>query len=211
MSRSDLSKTPAKPRSGSRAQRRGSKGAAGRARRPVQIHNGCRGLRFSRRDVAAVIHLLDARAAEIVGLRPPAHRRPPSGHGRLTLDPRPATASGPPPGELSVAFLTEAALAALHGRFLGDRSATDVITFAGDAALGQAGEICVSAAAARAFAEKRGGDFSAELTLYLVHGWLHLAGHDDLAPVRKRRMRAAEARAMALLCAAEAIPPFRLK
>lgn len=53
--------------------------------------------------------------------------------------------------------------------------------------------------------------FSAELTLYVVHGWLHLAGYDDLQPAKKRRMRAAEARAMKLLRAAQALPEFRLK
>jgi probable rRNA maturation factor len=39
---------------------------------------------------------------------------------------------------------------------------------------------------------------------------LHLAGYDDLQPAKKRRMRAAEARAMSLLRTANAVPPFRL-
>jgi hypothetical protein len=45
----------------------------------------------------------------------------------------------------------------------------------------------------------------------VVHGWLHLAGYDDLQPAKKRLMRAAEARAMKLLHAAEAVPSFELK
>jgi probable rRNA maturation factor len=53
--------------------------------------------------------------------------------------------------------------------------------------------------------------FSSELTLYIVHGWLHLAGYDDLQPAKKRRMRAAEKRAMTLLRAAKTIPSFRLE
>ncbi len=224
MPRSDPSKARVRTRGWSSVERRGSNVAATRTRRPVQIHNGCRGLRFSRRAVAAVIHLLDAHASEILG-QPPSTldaRRSPLGSRRSALRapssalsappsasaPRPSTPSGIPPGELSIAFLPETALTALHGRFLGDPSATDVITFAGDAGLGQAGEICVSPDAARSFAENRGGDSSAELTLYLVHGWLHLAGHDDLAPVRKRRMRAAEARAMSLIRRARAVPQF---
>ncbi len=52
--------------------------------------------------------------------------------------------------------------------------------------------------------------FSAELTLYVVHGWLHLAGYDDLQPAKKRRMRAAEKRAMGLLRSKNALPVFRL-
>ena len=109
---------------------------------------------------------------------------------------------------LSAAFLTAPALSLLHGRFLADPSTTDVITFAGDPALGLAGEICVSAGAAARFAEKNGLDFSEELTLYLVHGWLHLAGHDDLEPSRRRAMRRAEARAIRILRSAGAIPRF---
>ncbi len=109
----------------------------------------------------------------------------------------------PPPGELSVVFLTDTALAQLHADFLADPTPTDVITFAGDPAHGTAGEICVSVDAAAAYARKSRSDFSAELTLYLVHGWLHLAGYDDLEPAKKRAMRRAEARAMRLLEANE--------
>jgi probable rRNA maturation factor len=109
-------------------------------------------------------------------------------------------------GELSLVFLTDAALARLHGDFLADPSPTDVITFPGPPPPGPAGEICVSADAARR--RRPRGDWSAELTLYLVHGWLHLAGHDDRAPVPRRAMRRAEAVAMAALRREGAVPPF---
>ena len=52
--------------------------------------------------------------------------------------------------------------------------------------------------------------FSTELTLYLVHGWLHLAGYDDLVPAKKRLMRRAESRALKILRARECLPSFRL-
>ena len=71
-----------------------------------------------------------------------------------------------------------------------------------------AGEVCVSADAAARQGGRR--DFAAELTLYVVHGWLHLAGYDDLVPAKKRAMRRAEARAMRLLRAAGVVPAFRL-
>lgn len=129
-----------------------------------------------------------------------------------------------PAGELSLVFLTDAALAKIHGDFMDDPTATDVITFEGDATAGLAGEICVSADTAARYVgtslmgirgRPRGTPlqekFATELTLYLVHGWLHLVGYDDLKPARKRRMRAAEARAMKLLQAAKAVPAFRLK
>jgi len=115
---------------------------------------------------------------------------------------------GCPDGELSLAFLTDAALAKLHARFLGDSSTTDVITFEGAGDFVTAGEICVSVDTALAYAKRHGRVFAEELLLYVVHGWLHLAGYDDLRPAKKRRMRAAEKRAMALLRAAGAMPGF---
>ncbi|MCF7688877.1 MAG: rRNA maturation RNase YbeY [Cephaloticoccus sp.] len=118
---------------------------------------------------------------------------------------------GCPAGELSLVFLSDVALAKIHADFLHDPTPTDVITFAGDGSLGVAGEICVSVDRAAAYAAGHCHDFSTELTLYVVHGWLHLAGYDDIQPAKKRRMRAAEARALALLQAAAALPTFVLR
>jgi probable rRNA maturation factor len=121
---------------------------------------------------------------------------------------------------LSIVFLTDQALAKLHARFLDDPSITDVITFEGDSTLGVAGEVCVSADAATRHAAARTGArhradgkdaFARELTLYVVHGWLHLAGYDDLQPAKKRVMRRAEARAMRLLDEHDAVPAFGLR
>ena len=159
-------------------------------RRPVLIRNAHPRLRLDRREVARVIHTLDA-------------------HFPQSKVPNPK--SKIPPGELSLVFLTDPALARLHADFLDDPTTTDVITFAGDPGFGVAGEICVSADTAAAYARKHRRDFSAELTLYLVHGWLHLAGYDDLVPAKKRRMRAAEARAQRLLAAAGCRPRFTLR
>jgi len=117
---------------------------------------------------------------------------------------------GPPPGELSVVFLTDPALARLHGDFLADPAPTDVITFPGQPDFGTAGEICVSADAAARFAAAHRRSFAEELLLYVAHGWLHLAGYDDLEPAKKRAMRRAEARAMRVLRTAAAVPDFRL-
>jgi probable rRNA maturation factor len=114
-------------------------------------------------------------------------------------------------GELSLVFLSDAALARLHADFLDEPTTTDVITFEGDPVLGIAGEICVSVDTAARYAREHGRDFSAELTLYLVHGWLHLAGYDDLQPAKKRVMRRAEARALRLLTRAAALPVFTLR
>ncbi len=170
--------------------------------RSLSIANRHPRLRLDRRAVARAIHVLDAHAEKFRG--------------------------GPPPGDLSLVLLTDAALAKLHADFLADPSTTDVITFEGDSAFRTAGEICVSVDAAlrhvglplvrqphRATARRPApalrSDFSAELTLYFVHGWLHLAGYDDLVPAKKRVMRRAEARAMKLLREADCLPTFRVK
>lgn len=158
--------------------------------RPVAIANRHPRLRLERRAVARVIHALDAH------------------HARLATT---GSTVADPAGELSLVFLTDAALARLHADFLDDPTTTDVITFEGDHAFGTAGEICVSVDTAAAYAREHGRDFTTELTLYVVHGWLHLAGHDDLVPVKKRAMRRAEAKALRLLAAAGAIPRFALQ
>lgn len=154
--------------------------------RDVSVANRHPRLRVNRRAVVRVISVLEANASRI-GLRP----------------------AEIPQGEMSLVFLTDSALAKLHGDFLDEPTTTDVITFEGDSLAGTAGEICVSADTAAAYAKSNGHDFSTELTLYVVHGWLHLAGHDDLAPKKKRVMRQAEARAMHVLQHAGAIPEFK--
>jgi probable rRNA maturation factor len=152
--------------------------------RPLAVANHRPGLQADRRAVAAAVAVLDAHAGAFRG--------------------------GCPPGELSVVFLSDPALAKLHADFLADPTPTDVITFAGDPAHQSAGEICVSADAAARVAGRGAAAYSDELTLYLVHGWLHLAGYDDLRVPAKRAMRRAEARALRLLRAAGAMPRFKL-
>jgi len=165
------------------------------SRRAIAIHNAHPKLRFAKREVEAAVAVLDHNANKFLG--------------------------GCPAGELSIAFLTDPALAQIHEDFMDDPTATDVITFEGNHAMEQAGEICASADTAARFvglslvkksakANAAGDKFSAELTLYVVHGWLHLAGYDDLQPAKKRLMRAAEKRAMSLLRTARTIPSFRL-
>jgi probable rRNA maturation factor len=152
--------------------------------RPIAIANRHPRLRVDRRALTRAIATLDAQVGKFRG--------------------------GCPPGELSIVFLTDPALAQLHAEFLADPATTDVITFEGNPAAGLAGEICVSVDTAAAFAKKRRHDFSAELLLNVVHGWLHLAGYDDLVPAKKRTMRRAEARALDLLSRNDISVPFSL-
>jgi len=116
-----------------------------------------------------------------------------------------------PGGELSLAFLTDAELAKIHEDFLDDPSPTDVITFPGDPDMDFAGEICVSVDRALAEAPRQGWSFSEELTLYLIHGWLHLAGLNDLDDDGRGAMRAAEQRCLHVAREAAAMPEFRVR
>jgi len=80
-----------------------------------------------------------------------------------------------PLGELEtveVSFISDEAIAAAHARFLNDDTPTDVITF-------QHGEILISTETALRQAGDHGHDQLRECALYMIHGLLHLNGHED--------------------------------
>ena len=116
----------------------------------------------------------------------------------------------PPAGAFSVAFVSKTEICDLHQRFLDDPSPTDVITFPGDQDENLAGEICVCPEVASEYARLNQGDLSEELTLYIVHGYLHLCGFDDLQESEREEMRRAEKEAMDLLNNAHALVSFTL-
>lgn len=102
-------------------------------------------------------------------------------------------------GELSIAFVDDEQIAQVHADFMDDPTATDVITFPADLAMDSAGEIIVSVDHARSRAAELGEPFSRELSLYLIHGWLHLAGYDDRQESDRAKMREAEQIALGLV------------
>ncbi len=112
--------------------------------------------------------------------------------------------------DVDVALVSDRRLAAIHGRFLGDPSPTDVIAFElGSDGGGPAAEVYVSVDCARRVARELEVDAAGELRLYLVHGALHLCGYDDVRPADRRRMRAAEASVLAALRGARGRRPYR--
>lgn len=131
-----------------------------------------------------------------------------------------------PAGTLSVAFFGDDEICRMHEEFLGDPTKTDVITFPGDEIFSAprprknsagvpadddndsafAGEICVCVDQAQRMARELGTTPADELLLYLVHGWLHLAGLDDIEERDRAEMRAAEATALELLRGAGLAP-----
>ena len=113
-------------------------------------------------------------------------------------------------GELSVAFVDDATIARIHADFMNDPSPTDVITFQADPAMGSAGEIIVSVDHALKRSVELDEPFSQELALYLLHGWLHLAGFDDRRESDRVKMRAAEKESLDLLKSCGKLPQYRL-
>ena len=95
---------------------------------------------------------------------------------------------------ISILLVGDRRMARLHEEWLGVPGTTDVITFdlADDGVAGLRGDIVVSAETARRVARELGWAPRHELAYYVVHGLLHLAGHDDIDPADRRAMRARE-------------------
>jgi probable rRNA maturation factor len=104
-----------------------------------------------------------------------------------------------PSGSLGIAFVGEAACSRLHADFFGDPDITDVMTFPGDPEDRHAGDIAICPAVAATATVESNLPFREELTLYLVHAWLHLSGMEDATPKGRSEMRDAENRLMQLL------------
>ncbi len=116
-----------------------------------------------------------------------------------------------PKGTLSLVILDDDEIAQIHADFMNKPDATDVITFEGDNDSIFAGEICASAQTALKYSKCFGTTPSQELSLYFAHGYLHLAGVDDIAPEDALKMRAAEAIAMNILKENFKSPIFKFK
>jgi probable rRNA maturation factor len=95
-------------------------------------------------------------------------------------------------GDLSVAFVPREKIRAIHSRFLGDNSPTDVITFPGDPELNFAGEIVVCPLYALDQSKNYNTTLCDEIKLYLVHGYLHLCGLKDKSEKEAQKMRSGE-------------------
>jgi probable rRNA maturation factor len=107
--------------------------------------------------------------------------------------------------DISLALVDNATIHALNRQHLGHDYATDVLSFLFDSVSaipnGQAvertipridGEVIMSAEMAVQMSKSIGWSPRDELTLYLVHGLLHLCGYDDVTPSKRRQMRTSE-------------------
>lgn len=93
--------------------------------------------------------------------------------------------------KISLAFVDNPTIHRLNRQFLDHDEPTDVLTFplSGPGAKSLDGEVVIGAEVAVAQAADRGHEVQAELSLYVVHGLLHLCGYDDTTPAAARRMR----------------------
>lgn len=110
--------------------------------------------------------------------------------------------------ELSVAFVTEEAIAALNERYLDHEGPTDVLSFALEESLPPEGrtsasrgaeaeplllgDVVICPAVAARNAPEHAGSYEAELALLLVHGILHLLGMDHVLDDEAREMELRE-------------------
>ena len=108
---------------------------------------------------------------------------------------------------LSILLTGDGEMARLHERWMDDPSPTDVLSFPAGAVPGGPavsspprilGDIAISTETA---ARRRPADPQAEIRRYLIHGILHLAGHDHRTKPERLRM-SRQARRLELLCRA---------
>ena len=96
---------------------------------------------------------------------------------------------------VEVAMVDDETSDRVHREFMDIEGATDVITF-------HHGEIVIGVEVAQRQAEEYGEPLGRELLRYLVHGMLHLAGHEDAEADERACMEAAQEKIVAGLLAA---------
>lgn len=93
---------------------------------------------------------------------------------------------------IEVSLVSDETIAKVHGEFMDDPTPTDVITF-------PHGEILISVETAIRSSTEHGHPPEREALLYLVHGLLHLNGHDDLSEPSRTCMHAEQERILDLV------------
>jgi probable rRNA maturation factor len=109
--------------------------------------------------------------------------------------------SGVSDGDLTIALVDDSRIQDLNRGFLGHDVPTDVLSFPAnehDPETGRRylGDVVISLVRAAGQAAERGHPVEAEMQLLVVHGVLHLLGHDHAEVGEKDRMWAAQAEAL---------------
>jgi probable rRNA maturation factor len=109
----------------------------------------------------------------------------------------------PDGAELSIVLAEPERMAELKGEWLGDPAPTDVLAFPMDGLELDAngplvlGDVVLCPSVASEQAASAGHPAAVEMNLLLVHGILHLIGHDHAEPSEKTRMWAEQDRILA--------------
>jgi probable rRNA maturation factor len=113
--------------------------------------------------------------------------------------------SAPQNAELTIVLTDDAQLHALNREYLGIDAPTDVLSFPSgeetdpESGAPYLGDILLSLERAAAQAQSAGHAAEHECQLLVVHGVLHLLGHDHAEPAEKARMWQAQAEILAQL------------
>ncbi len=97
---------------------------------------------------------------------------------------------------LSIVLVNDATIAEFNSQYHHVEGPTDILSF--DYEDGN-GELIISVEHAKSQAKRFRSTPSRELALYVVHGILHLHGHDDRTPRQRTKMRSAERSLMAIV------------
>jgi probable rRNA maturation factor len=94
-------------------------------------------------------------------------------------------------GEVTVLLTTDAVIRKLNRRFRGKNKATDVLSFPADGIGAEtiAGDLAISVPTALKQAVERNHSLSTEIKVLILHGLLHLSGHDHEADEGKMARR----------------------
>ena len=107
--------------------------------------------------------------------------------------------------EISIHFVDKKTISDLHQEFFQDPTPTDCITFPVDAPDEEPnghhvlGEVFVCPEVAIEYAQAHNLSPYDEVSMYIIHGLLHLLGYDDLSPKEEKIMREEEKRCMKYL------------
>ena len=93
---------------------------------------------------------------------------------------------------ISLAVVDDDTIARLNWQYLRHRGPADVLSFLLDDRDGLEGEVIVGAETALRAAPRYGWPPHDELLLYVIHGTLHLVGHDDTSPALRAEMQKRE-------------------
>jgi probable rRNA maturation factor len=114
--------------------------------------------------------------------------------------------------DLTLVISSDAQLQELNRQYLGIDAPTDVLSFQADELDPETGrrylgDVIISYPRAQAQAQAGGHAASDELQLLVVHGVLHLLGHDHGAPQEKEAMWALQSEILKMLGCAISSPP----